>query len=277
MTSLKHTFDKNAAEYRRFRPTYPSTLADDVVSLTSLQNGAHILEIGCGAGQATCLFSGLHPTQTCIDIGPNLIEQCLSQFRDLRNYEFICSSLEDFDGPIEGYDLIYAATCFHWLTPGRRFLKTSAMLKSGGHLAVFSHKHLKNRDGFFAEVQECYKRHAPELIPASKESTKTQEVPEDNPLKLIAHREYDRELRYTADEYVGLLKTFSDHIALGDDRLQALCDSIHHLICRQYEGTVVKTLSTRLKLYEKAQHSDRVGGSYKLPSAHSKKVVRCIF
>lgn len=257
MTSLKHTFDKNAAEYRRYRPAYPAALADDVTYLASLQNGAHILEIGCGAGQATCLFSGLHPIQTSIDIGPGLIEQCLARFGGLPNYEFVCSSFEDFDGPAEGYDLIYAATCFHWLTPGLRFSKASNMLRSGGHLAVFSDKHFKNRDGFFAEVQDCYRRYAPELVPSPDEPAKGREAAEENPLKLIASCEYDRDLKYTADEYVGLLKTFSGHIALGDDRLQSLCDSIHHLICRQYEGVVVKTLTTRLKLYEQAEQDAR--------------------
>jgi SAM-dependent methyltransferase len=251
MTSLKHTFEQNAADYRRFRPTYPQAIAADIVKLSSLQHGAHILEIGCGAGQATDLFSHLRPVQTSIDIGPNLLEQCRRWHGHRPGYRFVCASFEDFEGPLGGHDLIYAATCFHWLTPVVRFEKSHALLKAGGHLAVFSDKHLKNRDGFFADVQGCYETHAPELAAGSDQQNRPSDASEDNPLLLVTEREYDRELIYTADEYVGLLRTFAGHIALGESRLMALCDAIHTLICARHGGTVTKILTTRLKFYKK--------------------------
>ena len=253
MTSLKHTFDKNAEDYSRYRPGYPKALADDITDLASLKAEARILEIGCGAGQATGLFLDLNPRQTSIDIGPRLVEQCRTQFGDLPNYEFVISAFEDYEDRDSECDLIYAATCFHWLKPGVRYSKAYGLLKPDGHLAVFSDKHCKNRDGFFAEVQECYRQYAPELVPTSNDSVEKQNQEEVNPLTLIASREYDRDLRYTADEYVGLLRTFSGHIALGENRLRALCNSIHQLIIQSYGGVVTKTLTTRLKLYRKAE------------------------
>ena len=251
MASLKYTFDKNAAEYRRFRPTYPVTLADDIVNWSGLQKGARILEVGCGAGQATMLFSDLKPTQTSIDIGASLMRECRDRYASISNYQFVCSSLEDFDGATGSYDLIYAATCFHWLTPSVRFSKSCAMLKTNGHLAVFSDKHYKNRDGFFEEVQRCYEKHAPQLAMKAPRPVSAPAKPEENPLNKVVNNEYDRDISYTAEEYVGLLKTVSDHIALGDERLKTLCDSIYELIADRYRGAVVKTLTTRLDLYKK--------------------------
>ena len=259
MTSLKRTFDQHAKEYRKNRPSYPMALANDIQKVAALGKGCYILEIGCGAGQATDLFVKLRPRQISIDIGSRLVEECRERFSSLSSYSFRCSSFEDYETDIEKYDLIYAATCFHWLTPGVRFVKSHSSLKPNGHLAVFSDRHLKNRGGFFTEVQDCYRLHAPELIQVPKKEKRADEIREENPLRLVATRDYDRDIKYTADEYVGLLKTFSGHIALGDLRLRSLCESIHNLIINKYEGEVIKTLTTGLKIYGKAEQNGQPG------------------
>ncbi len=50
---LKTTFNQDAENYDRARPTYPEALFDDLVSMTGLGTGAMVLELGCGTGQAT--------------------------------------------------------------------------------------------------------------------------------------------------------------------------------------------------------------------------------
>ncbi len=50
---LRATFDGAALLYDEVRPGYPEELFDDVVSLSGIQPGGRVLEIGCGTGRAT--------------------------------------------------------------------------------------------------------------------------------------------------------------------------------------------------------------------------------
>lgn len=258
MQSPAHTFDREAHAYRRFRPGYPQALADLITEHARLAPGCRILELGCGAGQATPLFAHLLPHQTCLDAGPALLEQCRAAHGHLPHHEFVCATFEAFAHPHASFDLLYAATSFHWFEPGLRFTKSHDLLKPGGCLAVFTDRHLKGRDqGFFRDVQTLYAEHAPELVarPRTSSSTTTppfaQEAIERNPLLHIHASLHDRELVYTSDEYVGLLHTFSNHIALGPKRLSTLCEAISGFIDAHHGGRVTKILTTSLDIYRK--------------------------
>ena len=164
MKPLASTFNKNAAEYRRYRPGYPTAISEKIVSVLYLYKGCNILEIGCGAGQATALFASLMPTQICIDPGPKLLEESKASHSNLPGYSFVCSAFEEYENGPASFDLIYAATCFHWLKPGQRFKKASSLLTEQGGLAVFTDRHTKKKEGFFTEVQAVYQAIAPELV-----------------------------------------------------------------------------------------------------------------
>jgi SAM-dependent methyltransferase len=211
------------------------------------------LEIGCGAGQATALFASLMPTQICIDPGPKLLEECKASHSNLPGYSFVCSAFEEYDNGPASFDLIYAATCFHWLKAGQRFKKASSLLTGQGGLAVFTDRHTKKKEGFFKEVQAVYQEIAPELASSTPSMPKDESTVEENPLILLHQSEYDREIKYTSDEYVGLLKTFSGHIALGERKLDELCDGIRALIEKEHGGSIIKTLTTSLAVYGNAQ------------------------
>lgn len=244
MSHFAEIFDENASGYEKFRPGYPQEIADRIVDVVSLTPGASILEIGCGTGQATGFFERFEPHQTCIDPGERLLEACKNRYPQ---YNFFCGKFENFESESDSFDLIYAATSFHWITKGLRFTKAASLLNEGGHLVVLTDQHTKNLGGFFADVEPIYKRLAPDLYSPFQQPASPEQ--EENPLALIDHFETDRELQYSADDYIGLLRTFSGHIALGEDRLSALCDEIHALIERRHNGRIAKTLTTYTSIY----------------------------
>ncbi|MCP8899003.1 hypothetical protein [Gilvimarinus xylanilyticus] len=69
-------------------------------------------------------------------------------------------------------------------------------------------------------------------------------------MPLIGQAHFERRIEYSADQYIGLLNTFSDHVALGDERLERLCLGIHQLINRRFNGWVQKDLTTEVYLYQ---------------------------
>ena len=56
-TSLRTIFDQAALDYDDVRPGYPGELIEDVISISAIPKDGRILEIGCGAGQATIPFA----------------------------------------------------------------------------------------------------------------------------------------------------------------------------------------------------------------------------
>jgi ubiquinone/menaquinone biosynthesis C-methylase UbiE len=251
MEQLAKIFNRKASEYHRYRPGYPRGISEKIISVLGLRENCQILEIGCGTGQATALFTGLKPTQICIDPGTELLRECKASNSNLPGYSFVCSTFENFEAQPASFDLIYAATCFHWLKPGRRFKKAAFLLTAQGGLAVFTHQHKKQKNGFFAASQAVYKKFAPELIASPPKMPAEETFIEENSLTLLHQSELDRNLAYRSDEYVGLLKTFSGHIALGEKRLNKLCDAIHTLIETRYGGRIIKTVTTNLAIYGK--------------------------
>src|SRR3712207_5578274 len=69
---LATTFDEAASLYDEVRPGYPENLFEDVVSLSGIQAGGRILEIGCGTGQATVPFARRGYHIQCIELGENM-------------------------------------------------------------------------------------------------------------------------------------------------------------------------------------------------------------
>lgn len=243
MADLATTFDSDAKSYDKFRPGYPDSIRDRILLQTALSQGARILEIGSGTGQATGFFQELNPNQTCIDPGRNLLSRCEQNFPD---YEYQCCRFEEYLGDPKTFDLIYAATSFHWIRRDFRYAHSASLLKPQGHLAVLTDRHTKHLGGFFTEVNSIYKALAPDMIATFDEMAKDDEI---NPLTLIDEFEIDRELTYSAQAYIGLLKTFSGHIALGEHRLNRLCEEIHSLIDKEYGGKISKTLTTYTQIY----------------------------
>ncbi len=71
-SQLRTTFNQVALLYDQVRPGYPEALFDDVVSLSRINPGGRILEIGCGTGQATVPFARLGYRILGIELGKNL-------------------------------------------------------------------------------------------------------------------------------------------------------------------------------------------------------------
>ena len=156
------TFDPSAALYERVRPSYPKALVDDVIALAGLPKGGRILEIGCGTGKATELFASRGYALDCLDIGDDLAAIAAEKFRNCADVCVSVSSFEDWNTRGTSYDLVLAAASFHWVNPQVRFTKSAAVLRETGALAVFTNKHIRKDEGFFARVQDVYRTHAPE-------------------------------------------------------------------------------------------------------------------
>lgn len=132
------SFDKIAELYGEVRRGYPAQLFDDLQVLAGLSPTANILEIGCGAGQATGDLAARAQRVTALDPGPQLIEQARLR-APAANIDYVVAKFEDYAVAPGTFDLVASAQAWHWVDPNIGFPKLANALKPGGTFAVFGH------------------------------------------------------------------------------------------------------------------------------------------
>ena len=247
------TFDPSAALYERVRPSYPEELIDDIVNISGLPSDGRILEIGCGTGKATEPFARKGYSLDCLDIGPDLAAIAAEKFKDFNDVQVNIGSFETWNNAERAYNLIIAAASFHWIDPQIRFIKSADMLGTNGALAVFTNKHVRKDEGFFARVQDVYQTHAPSMDQIRSERKKlwTEPVPGEDLFEKPIVKKYPWVVEYSAEDYVGLLGTYSDHLSLPDEQRSSLFNAIDRLIQNEYAGSVQMHYMAELKLWMK--------------------------
>lgn len=251
--SLRRTFDTAADTYEAARPSYPPELFDDLVDMTGLQIGSRLLEIGCGTGKATRPMLSRGFSVVCIEIGAQLAERARSGLAGM-NAQVHVAPFEEWQGEPESFDLVYAATAWHWVEPSVRYEKAHVLLKPGGHLAFWSAQHAfpADYDRFFLEIQQVYQAigegHPGEWPPPLPEESPDEaaEIEASQLFRLVSVRRYLWETTYTADEYLALLSTFSGHIAMDPAKREYLYSEIRRRIEQRPDRTVRRHWSTIL-------------------------------
>jgi SAM-dependent methyltransferase len=203
------------------RPEYPAELFDDLVELAQLAPEAHLLEVGSATGKATRPLLERGFRITCVEPGTALAARARERGLDVHNARF-----EEFESD-ERFDLVFAATSWHWVDPDVRYAKAHALLCDGGHLAFWGafHAFPDGFDPFFTEIQEVYDEIGESWQgkwPPPPRPDQVEEVEASGLFRDVGVRRYLWELAYTADEYVALIDTFSGHIEMRDAQRERL-------------------------------------------------------
>ncbi|MCW5942644.1 MAG: class I SAM-dependent methyltransferase [Fimbriimonadaceae bacterium] len=241
------SFDEAAEAYARSRPGYPDALFDAIFEYGGLRSGDSALEIGCGPGQATVPMARRGLRIVAVDPGARLVEVNRSRTRDFE-VAFEIAKYEDWDARGRTFDLAYAGSSFHWVDPDVRFGRAADHLRPGGTVALFGNKHVRalDDDGFFECVQELYERHLPDLTRRSESLPEAETVESAYPAEIQSSgrfegaevRRFRWDLRFSADDYVRLLDTYSDHHVLPEAIKSPFYEAIRALIEDRFGGTV---------------------------------------
>lgn len=260
--NLRHTFNNDAQLYHRIRPRYPETLFKTLIQVTNLPKNAHLLEIGPGTGQATEPLAKLGHKITAIELGSDLAEVAKQVLKKYKDVEVIAGSFENYKLPAESFDLVYAATAFHWIQPKVKFLKSHKILKPTGHLAIIHTEHVSDEvgDKFFFASQHLYRKYSSNFIEGFR-LPKISELPKNSSLKSVNidnklfettfFRPFPLVIHYSTVEYIQLLNTYSPVIALPSEIREKFLEGIAKLIDQQFGGSVEKHYAMTLTVAKK--------------------------
>jgi SAM-dependent methyltransferase len=241
---LRQAFDSAAERYDRFRPEYPEALFDDLVALAGLVPGDELLEVGCATGKATRPLARRGYRITCIELGAELAavaRQNLAGFE----VEVVRAPFEEWPPP-HPFGLVYAATAWHWIDPAVRYQRAWQALRPGGHLAFWAAEHAfpAGGDPFFEEIQDIYDEIG-EGLPPGATRRRPGELPDERAgieasglFEVIAVRQYGWERVYTAQEYIGLLDTFSGHLDMAEWKKRRLYGEIRRRLALRPDHAV---------------------------------------
>jgi SAM-dependent methyltransferase len=254
---LRATFAEAAELYDRARPGYPSELFEDLAELAGVGPGCRLLEIGCGTGQATVPLAERGCRVVAVELGARLAEVARRKLAGYPDVAVVTAAFEDWAAPSGSFDVVLAATAFHWIDPAVRVAKCADILRPGGALATIATYHIGGgswTSAFTAQIQGCYERFDPATPPGLRMQCAA-DIPYD-PEELPGFappefRRYEWELPYTTEGYLELLLTYSGHRALPAAARTGLFSCLADLIDSRYGGRIVKRYLTELRVAQR--------------------------
>lgn len=244
---LEWTFDTVAATYEKLRPGYTEDLYKMLFEYIAIDRSSHVVEVGIGGGQATLPVLKTGCTLTAVEYGERFSKLCEEKFREYQNFSVITGRFENISFPDSQYDLVYSASAFHWIPEDIGYSKVYDMLKPGGAFARFAnHPHRdKGNPILSAEIDKLYsqyyygyygKEKNAETEYGEEQAAERAQIAEKYGFVDIRHAMFYRTRTFSAKEYIELLGTYSDHIAMEEKIRTEFFAKIEETI-NQYGGT----------------------------------------
>jgi SAM-dependent methyltransferase len=147
-------FGALADRYERTRPSYPAEL----IAWLTLDGAGRAVDVGCGTGRVAVLLAaagwkvlGLEP------------DARMAAIARAHGFEVAVTTLEQWQPPAGGFDLVAAGTAWHWIDPALGYERAASALRSGGKLAIFRNAY-RYDDKIAAIIERNLSRHAPHLL-----------------------------------------------------------------------------------------------------------------
>ena len=243
-------FDEIVVNYDKVRWDYPDELFADIFDYVGAGSDKNALEIGAGTGKATTPFVNTGYKVTAVEMGVNMSDFIREKFKDYTNFNLKTTTFEDVDLNDNSYDLIYAASAFHWVDAEIGCPKVFRLLKDGGVFALFRNNAvLSDKNDIYNEIQAVYDKYYYSHFKPDKRPIKISEMQYKDFLKPeeiyrgfrfesleqygftdILMKLYKSERTYNADDYIKLQDTMSDHRAMPEESRMTLYTAIKEVI-----------------------------------------------
>jgi SAM-dependent methyltransferase len=256
---LAAQFDRAAADYDG-RPGYPPWVFDVVTERCGLGPGTRVLEIGPGTGQATLALLERGAQLTAVEPGAALAHH-LAERATGQEISVLVSSFEDAELPEAAFDLVVAATAFHWIDPTIGVAKCARVLRGGGWLALWwtIWGDPDRRDPFRDALEPILRAKAPHLMDEKANSRTYIRDIEARAARFEGSPEFGsvttEVLRWEGSHDPPTLRsmfaTFAAWIALPAPLRTELLDDVERIARDGFEGMVHRPYQTRLYLTQR--------------------------
>lgn len=245
-------FGADPRNYDQIRPPYPEPIYEFLEATGALFPGAVTLEIGAGSGIATrrLLEAGVDPL-TIVEPDPRFapwLEQIASSSK--ARIERIEAPFEEADLPPAGYDLVAAATSFHWIQPEVGLGKVATVLKPGGHAALWWHVFGADHDDPYhlatraiLEPLASSPSSPPDAVPFGLDiQARLEDFERTGQFEIPEFMDHRWPLVLGTEQVGALYATFSTISRLPEEQRKALLSQLMEIAERDFGGRVVRNM-----------------------------------
>ena len=160
---LGRVFNEVPELYDRVRPRYPDETFADLVTVTRMNQRSSVLEVGCGTGQATRSLAALGCSVTAIEPGAEMAALARQRIGTFSNVNVETSTFEEWDDRGRRFDVLIAASSWHWVDPSIGWRRAHDVLRPAGWMALLGNVVVR-RPGepeVYAETADLHERFSP--------------------------------------------------------------------------------------------------------------------
>lgn len=257
---LGATFDGVADGYDA-RPPYPTEIYTLLVERCGLGPGTRVLEIGPATGLATMPLLELGARVTAVEPGAALGQRLRARAAGLP-LEVVGASFETAELPTASFDLVAAATSFHWVDPTIGLAKVAGHLRAGGWLALWWNVFgdASRPDPFERAVGRVLDELAPDLHYDPFVGTKPyaldapariEEIDATGAFGPVEHHVVAWDGHHDALGIRRLFATYSPWLALPETQRNATLDALERVAREDFGDVVVRPYLTSLFLAQR--------------------------
>ena len=212
-----------------------------------------ILEVGPGTGQATRDLLSRGATVHAIEIGPAMAAR-LREALPSPALTVTVGDFEEVDVEEHGFDAVFSATAYHWISPKAQVDRPVSVLKPGGVIAIVDLNQVSSPDdkGFFDAAQPVYERYGeghagPRAPQRNAVDPPIHRVLSGDPRFLnVEVRAYDWNQTYSAAGYRQLMLSNSSTQMMTPQARQGLLDDMENFVRQQFGNQVTRPIVVTL-------------------------------
>lgn len=235
---LGAVFNEVPELYDRVRPGYPDELFTDLAAIAGMGATTPVLEVGCGTGQATRSLARLGYSVTAIEPGRDMAVLARQRLAGFANITVETSTFEDWDDRGRRFDVVVAASSWHWVDPAVGWQRAHHVLRPGGWMALLGHVVVRRppEPEVYAETADLHERFCPGDPDWGHSPLEDEVRATDEGWGLVADpgdlfgativRWYPTVQWLTATDYADLLRSQSPYRKLDPDVREPLLDAI---------------------------------------------------
>lgn len=201
--TFKDHFSGRAADYTRYRPTYPAELFSWLAGLTAQHDLAW--DCGCGSGQAAIGLADHYRQVIATDPSPQQIDNAVRHER----ISYAVAPAEASGLAPASIDLIVVAQALHWFDFPRFYAEVRRVARTGGVLAAVSYGEVRVEGAADAVVARFYHELIGPYWPPERRYVDDQYRTIPFPFPRIAPPLLAMEQAWDLDQLLGYLRTWS--------------------------------------------------------------------
>jgi len=241
MREQRLVFGEVAELYDRARAGYPDAVVDDVISFTE-PDGPHLraLEVGAGTGKATVAFAARGLEIVALEPSAEMAAVARRNCQPFPGVHIKSASFEDWPVQAGGFGLVLSAQAWHWVSPEVRYRKAAEALRAAGTLALIWNRVRWQGEPWRNDLEDLYRRLVPDLYarhpafpgltPRPEDSDRGDEMRRTGLFRDEIVRTYPWSATFTADSFIDLLQSQSDHRLLDEHTRAQLFDAVRQII-----------------------------------------------